>query len=620
MSFKNLKQFIDILESENELARVKAFVNPELEIAEIADRVVKSNGKALLFENTGTDFPVLINAFGTEKRMTMALGVDKLDDVGVEMNRIFKNFAGSKNTFFNKIKSIPELINIASWLPKVKSGRGECQEIINKNPNLTKLPILKCWKHDGGRFITLPIVHTKDPLTGTRNTGMYRMQVFEKDLTAMHWHLHKGSAHHFDEYKKLKHRMPVAVALGGSPVYTYVATSPLPDNFDEYIFAGFLQKKKVELVKCITQDIEVPADVDFVIEGYIDPSEDFILEGPFGDHTGFYSLADYYPRFHVTCITHRKDAIYPATIVGIPPQEDAWLGKATERIFLNPIRMTIAPEIIDMTMPTEGVFHNMAIVKIKKTFEGQPQKVMNSLWGAGQMMFNKIMLVLNENSDLLDYTKIAQLVSRNVDIEKDIFLSKGPLDVLDHSSNKFTFGGKLGIDATNEREQIITTNYKLNVEEIKLNHPEIIEVNNELLKKNISVIFISVKKNKKNHLKELNEKLAGKGYFENIKFIVYIDDNVDIFSIKDIVWLTCNNIDASRDIYLNKTFLAIDGTRKTKEYDDFERNWPNIIVADDDTIKSIDEKWNTLGIGEFISSPSLKYKKMLFEGDAETKE
>ncbi|MDD5570596.1 MAG: menaquinone biosynthesis decarboxylase, partial [Bacteroidales bacterium] len=405
MSFNNLKQFIDLLESENELARIKTFVNPEFEIAEIADRVVKSNGKALLFENTGTDFPVLINAFGSEKRMAMALGVEKLDDIGIEMNRILKNIAGSKNTFLNKIKSLPGLINIASWLPKVISGKGECQQIINTDPDLTKLPILKCWKHDGGRFITLPIVHTKDPITGTRNTGMYRMQIFEKDLTAMHWHLHKGSARHFSEYKKLKRRMPIAVALGGSPVYSYVATSPLPDNFDEYIFAGFLQKKKVELVKCITQDIEVPADVDFVIEGYVDPAEDFILEGPFGDHTGFYSLADYYPKFHITCITHRKGAIYPATIVGIPPQEDAWLGKATERIFLNPIRMTIASEIVDMTMPTEGVFHNLAIVKIKKTYEGQSQKVMNSLWGAGQMMFNKIMIVLNENCNLTDYTE-----------------------------------------------------------------------------------------------------------------------------------------------------------------------------------------------------------------------
>ncbi len=620
MLFKNLKQFIDLLESENELTRIKTFVNPEFEISEITDRVVKSNGKTLLFENTGTDFPVLINAFGSEKRMAMALGVQKLDDIGIEMNRIFKNVAGSKDSFFNKIKAIPELINIASWLPKVKTGKGECQQIINTNPDLTKLPILKCWKHDGGRFITLPAVHTKNPDTGIRNVGMYRMQVFEKNLTAMHWHLHKGSAAHFDEYKKLNIKMPVAVALGGDPIYTYVACAPLPDNFDEYLLAGFLRKKRVELVKCITQDIEVPANADIVIEGYVDPSEDFILEGPFGDHTGFYSLADYYPKFHVTCITHRKDAVYPATIVGIPPQEDAWLGKATERIFLNPIQMTIAPEVIDINMPVEGVFHNLAIVNIKKHYKGQPQKVMNSLWGAGQMMFNKIMLVLNENANLTDYIKIVRIVSGNVDIKKDIYLSKGPLDVLDHSSKEFTFGGKIGIDATNKRKEITTTNYKLNIEEIKSNYPEILEINCDLLKNNISSVIISIKKNKKNHIKKLNKEFYGKGYFENIKFIIYLDDCVDIFSIKDVVWLTCNNIDASRDIYLNKTFIAIDGTRKTKEYDGFKRNLPNIIVADADTIKSVDEKLNILGIGEFIPSPSLKYQNFLYKGDAVVEE
>jgi 3-octaprenyl-4hydroxybenzoate decarboxylase (EC 4.1.1.-) len=275
-------------------------------------------------------------------------------------------------------------------MPKVKSGKGECQEVVMTNPDITKLPVITCWPKDGGPFVTLPVIHTKDPNTKTRNVGMYRMQVFGPTLTGMHWHKHKVSARHFNEYKKLKKRMPVAVALGGDPVYAYSATAPLPENVDEYMLAGFLRKKRVELVKCITQpEIEVPADADFVIEGYVDPEDELIWEGPFGDHTGYYSLPDWYPRFHITAVTHKKNAVYPATIVGIPPQEDAWLGKATERIFLAPIKMTMVPEIVDMDMPVEGVFHNLVIARINKEYAGQGQKVMNAMWGAGQMMFNK---------------------------------------------------------------------------------------------------------------------------------------------------------------------------------------------------------------------------------------
>jgi len=266
---------------------------------------------------------------------------------------------------------LPKLSQVASWMPTSIGGKGKCQEVIMKNPDLNKLPILKCWPADGGKFITFPMVHTIDPVTGIRNVGMYRMQVFEPGLTGMHWHRHKTGARHFEEYKKLGKKMPIAVAIGGDPVYTYAATAPMPDNFDEYMLAGFLRKKKVELVKCLTQDIEVPADADFVIEGYVDPEEDFIWEGPFGDHTGFYSLADWFPKFHISCITHRKDAIYPTTIVGIPPQEDAYIAKATERIFLAPIKLTMLPELIDMDIPVAGVAHNLTIVKIEKSFPGR---------------------------------------------------------------------------------------------------------------------------------------------------------------------------------------------------------------------------------------------------------
>jgi 4-hydroxy-3-polyprenylbenzoate decarboxylase len=348
MAYKGLGDFINTLEKENELIRIKEKVSTNLEITEITDRISKSGNqnKALLFENNGTDFPVLINAYGSTKRMCLALGVNNLDEPGKEIKSIFKNLTSPKNSLFEKLKLLPSLSKFGSWMPKTINGKGKCQKVINLNPDLTILPVLTCWPLDGGPFITLPSVHTKDPETGSRNVGMYRMQVFDKQTTGMHWHMHKTGAKHYRLYKeKGIRKMPVAVSLGGDPVYTYSATAPLPDSVDEYLLAGFLRKKKVELVKCISQDIEVPADAEIVIEGYVDTLEDYILEGPFGDHTGFYSLADFYPKFHVTCITHRKNAVYPTTIVGIPPQEDAWIGKATERIFLAPIQLTMLPEL-----------------------------------------------------------------------------------------------------------------------------------------------------------------------------------------------------------------------------------------------------------------------------------
>lgn len=386
MAYQTLTDFIKKLEEAGELIRIKEYINLELEISEITDRVSKmpGGGKALLFENNGSKFPLLINAFGSEKRMNMSLNVDNLDDIGAEIESLFKSLTGPKSGLFDKLKLIPELGKVAAYMPKQIKGRGKSQEIVHQDPDLGIFPILKCWPADGGRFITFPLVITKDPISGIRNVGMYRMQVFDKDLTGMHWHKHKVGARHYNEYKKLGKKMPIAVALGGDPALTYSATAPLPDNVDEFMLAGFLRKQKVKLVKAITQDIEVPADADIIIEGYVDPKEELIYEGPFGDHTGFYSLADYFPKFHVTCITHRKDAVYPTTIVGIPPQEDAWLGKATERVFLTPIKLSMLPELTDMDLPYYGVAHNLTLVSIKKDFTGQALKVMSALWGAGQ--------------------------------------------------------------------------------------------------------------------------------------------------------------------------------------------------------------------------------------------
>ena len=639
MAYKNQQQFIEALEKAGELVRIKTYVNPKLEIAEVTDRMSKEpgGGKAILFENTGYDFPVLMNAYGSEKRMCMALGVDHLDDTAREIEELFKMLASPKESILDKLKLLPKLGQFASWMPKVKKGKGECQEVVMSQPDITKLPVITCWPKDGGPFVTLPIIHTKDPNTQSRNVGMYRMQVFGPTLTGMHWHKHKVSAKHFNEYKKLNKRMPVAVALGGDPVYAYSATAPLPENVDEYMLAGFLRKKKVELVKCISQpDVEVPADADFIIEGYVDPNDELIWEGPFGDHTGYYSLPDWYPRFHITAITHKKNAVYPATIVGIPPQEDAWLGKATERIFLAPIKMTMVPEIIDMEMPVEGVFHNLVITKIKKDYAGQGQKVMNAMWGAGQMMFNKILVIADEKTSITNYPELAQSVFKNLNPALDIYFSQGPMDVLDHSCSKLGFGGKMCIDGTGKFDEETDDSAQLTVstelvevgqlaeDVLTSKFHEIKELNVSLLRKEISCLIISVEKNRKNHIKELHERICELTEIEGIKVILYVEHTVDANDLPTALWRFCNNLDPKRDSYLYQrptgsqyfACMGLDGTRKTKELDGFHRDWPNIIVADDDTIKAVDDKWEDLAIGPFIPSPSLKFKDQLYGKEA----
>ena len=626
--------------------RIKAYVNPALEIAEITDRISKSGqgGKALLFENTGYDFPVLMNAYGSERRMCMALGVDQLNDVTKEIENLFHLLSAPKESILDKLKLLPKLGQFASWMPKVKSGRGECQEVVMATPDITKLPVITCWPKDGGPFVTLPIIHTKDPGTNSRNVGMYRMQVFGPTLTGMHWHKHKVSAKHFSEYKKLNKRMPVAVALGGDPVYAYSATAPLPENVDEYMLAGFLRKKKVELVKCLTQPgIEVPADADFIIEGYVEPSDELIWEGPFGDHTGYYSLPDWYPRFHITAITHKKNPVYPATIVGIPPQEDAWLGKATERIFLAPMKMTLIPEIVDMDMPVEGVFHNLVIAQIKKEYAGQGQKVMNAMWGAGQMMFNKILVLADEGVQIQNYEALARYVFANLDVVNDVAFGTGPMDVLDHSCSKLGFGGKLCIDGTKKFEEekddsaqittsanLLRDTVTLSLSKGALSHsfPEIKSVNVSLLQKNIPCIIIAIEKQRADHVRELHhalvQSIAG---IEHIKMILYVEHTVDPNDLPTALWRFCNNLDPKRDSLLvqrpwpglpgkRMACLGLDGTRKTKELDGFQRDWPNIIVAADTTIDAVDKKWPELGLGNYIPSPSLKFKHQVYGEEA----
>jgi 4-hydroxy-3-polyprenylbenzoate decarboxylase len=445
MAYKDLRHFIKTLEERNLLKRISVEVDPVLEIAEINDRVVKAGGPALLFEKPkGSNFPCVVNLFGSFERMKLALEVQDLDEIGQSMLE-FIDFEVPTN-LIQKLKQLPKLKRLADFLPKyVKDG--PCKDVIIKDePSLDILPVLKTWPQDGGRFITLPLVFTKDPETGERNCGMYRMQVYDSRTTGMHWHMHKDGARHYRKAEKMGKRLEVAVALGSDPAVIYSATAPLPEGIDEMLLAGFLRQSPVEMVKCETVDLEVPANAEIVIEGYCEPGERR-LEGPFGDHTGYYSLPDYFPVFHVTCITHRKGAIYPATIVGKPPMEDCFIAKATERIFLPLIKKQL-PEIVDMNLPIEGVFHNLAIVSIDKRYPGHARKVMYALWGMGQMAFTKMIVVVDSWVNVHDLSEVLWRVGNNVDPKRDVVILEGPLDVLEHASALPAFGGKMGIDAT----------------------------------------------------------------------------------------------------------------------------------------------------------------------------
>ena len=628
MPYRSLRHFIQTLESAGELIRVREYVSPCLEISEIADRVVKHNGKALLFENNGTGFPVLILAFASDTRMNLALSLRDLDDTGRMIESLARDFMGPRRHFIDKLRLLPALQEISSWMPKTLSGRGACQEVVMDPPDLNRLPVLKCWPHDGGPFITLPCVHTRNPENNSRNLGMYRMQVFGPVLTGMHWHMHKGSASHYELYKKVGKRMPVSVSLGGDPVYTYAATAPLPENLDEYLFAGFLRKKKTELVRCLTNDLEVPADADFVIEGYIDPQEELILEGPFGDHTGFYSLAGMFPRFHVTCITHREDAVYPATIVGIPPQEDAWIGKATERIFLTPIKLSVVPELSNMHMPSEGVFHNIVLVSIKKYYPGQAIKVMNSLWGAGQMMFSKIMAVFDAGTGLTDYIQLARLISKNTHPLNDIHFIQGPVDILDHSSRRYGFGSKVGLDATSksggeETDTSAMGSPYIDEKGIMSAIPAITSANSNLIQEGISAVILAVRKTRPAEIRDIAKQINETGLIRNVSFIIFADSILDIQNLSTFSWVVANNLDPMRDCFYTEDpdggkcpVLFVDGTMKSFELDGFKREWPNVIVMDEKTIAAIDAKWNSLGIGSFISSPSMQFKSLVISDGA----
>ncbi|HEU4801487.1 MAG TPA: menaquinone biosynthesis decarboxylase [Gemmatimonadales bacterium] len=455
MALDNLRDFIGAIDAAGELVRITEPVRARLEVAAIADRCMKmpGGGPALLFEHVLLEngarsaHPVAINLFGSMRRMCLALGVDRLDEVGDRISEMLE--LKVPEGIMGKLAMLPRLAEMAKFPPKVKGGKPPCQEVVLREGeiNLDVIPFLTTWPQDGGRYITLPMVITRDPVKGTRNVGMYRVQVLGRDTLAMHWQRHKVGAAHWREMAERGEKMPVVIALGGDPASIYSGSAPLPPTIDEFIFAGFLRKHPVELAKAITCDLEVPAEAEMVIEGYIDPAEDLVMEGPFGDHTGFYSLADLYPKVHVTAVTMRKHPVYPATLVGRPPMEDFYLGHATERIFLPLLRLTV-PEIVDYHMPAPGIFHNLVFVSIDKQYPGQAYKVMNALWGQGLMSLAKVLVILDKEVNVQDPDEAWWVALNHIDPARDVIFTRGPVDVLDHASQQFTYGSKMGIDAT----------------------------------------------------------------------------------------------------------------------------------------------------------------------------
>ena len=465
MACQSFRGFLKQLEAEGELRRISAPVASELEITEVADREMKKpgGGQALLFEQPTVNgkpspFPLAINTYGSEKRMAMVLGRATVQDAAAELNKLVK--AKPPTSLGETFKLLDSALDLRHAMPKkVKSG--SCKEVIHRfdgepsptlNPQLSTLlnfPIQQCWPQDAGRFLTLPCVVTHDPDTGDRNLGLYRMQVFDEQTTALHWQLQKVAARHGRRYYEKGERMPVSVFLGGDPVYTFCASAPLPDGLDEFLLAGWLRQKSVPLIKCETNDLEVPADADIILEGYVDPTEPLREEGPFGDHTGYYTLPEPYPAFHLTAITHRKDAIYPSTIVGQPPMEDFHLGGASVRLFLPILKMNF-PELVDLALPAEGAFHNLVFVSIKKTYPMQAYKIMHGLWGAGQMMFAKYIIVVDEDVDVHNTSEVLFRLGACTDPQRDALFSRGPADVLDHATSDIAVGTKLGLDATHK--------------------------------------------------------------------------------------------------------------------------------------------------------------------------
>ncbi len=605
LSYENLREFIALLEEKGELIRIKASVSPILEITEITDRVAKSQdgGRALLFENVaGSSFPVLTNAFGSRRRIALALGTESPDHLANRLQEILT--PPLPQNIFEKLRLLKQILGLGRFFPRyLKMSPPPCQEVVlrGEEVDLGKLPVLRCWPEDGGPFITLPVVFTRS-LAGKRNAGMYRMQVFDRNTTGMHWHTHKDGAHFFREYEREGKRMEVAVAIGTEPAVTYAASAPLPPGIDEMLLAGFIRQKPVRLVPALTVDLQVPAEAEIILEGYVDPRERR-REGPFGDHTGYYSLPDLYPVFHVTAMTHRRQAVYSTTVVGRPPMEDCYLAQATERLFL-PLLRTLQPEIRDYRLPWEGVFHNLAVVAIDKEYPGQARKVMQGLWGSGQMSFCKTIVVVDGKTRLDDGLALFQEILTRIDLESDVLITEGILDVLDHAAPRPCFGGKLGIDATErlpgEPQRALSSNDKKWLNERDIN--ALLKASDECFREGrlffaaspLPIFVLPIIKTPEKRGAFFRDLLMAKQML-TAGIVVLYDAGIDRGDPSLLLWKAFNNVDPHRDISLRDQLAVIDATVKT-ELDGHKRLWPADLVNTPEICRRVSDRWTEYGI------------------------
>ncbi|MEW6260651.1 MAG: menaquinone biosynthesis decarboxylase [Thermodesulfobacteriota bacterium] len=586
--FDNIGAFIQALDRAGELRTIQEPVSPVLEISRYTDAESKSpgGGKALFFRKVkGSEFPVATNLFGSDKRMCMALGVERIDDLAVRLRNLItmKPPQGLRDM----LHLLPMALQLTSFFPRRFKGKtAPCQEVVylGNQADLRKLPILTCWPKDGGPFITLPLVFTKSLVNGIRNVGMYRMQVYDERSTGMHWHIHKDGSSNFSEYRKAGKRMPVAVAIGADPATIYAATAPMPRHADELLLAGFIRKHPVTMTRCLTVDLEVPAEADFVIEGTVDP-EELRVEGPFGDHTGYYSLADLYPVFRVTAITHRRRPVYCATLVGRPPMEDCYLAKVTERLFL-PLLQTVFPEIVNYWLPWEGVFHNIVVVAIEKAYPLHAQKIMSGLWGQGQMSFCKGIVVVDADVDPTDGRQVMAVLLERLDVESDITVNRGILDALDHSSPTPHYGHKIGIDLTRRvpgeppRAAARTSNAEtIDPEAVAAGFSYIEgvfrwrELTFSETKGRRRVVLVSVEKPGNRSGKWYAESLLAEKRLSGIDLFVLYDTKIDLADNSLVLWKLFNNTDPGRDLVIRAGRAVIDACRKDAS-DGHLRQWP----------------------------------------------
>ncbi|UBV42627.1 menaquinone biosynthesis decarboxylase [Deinococcus taeanensis] len=609
MAFPDIQSFIRLLEERGELLRVSTPVSRELEITEIADRLVKRGGPALLFENvTGSAYPVAIGLLGTRARVALALGVTDLDALAAKVRALIDlSGGGSRLGLLSNVTKLGDAMN----LPPRRVRNAPVQQVVWRGDevDLSKIPVLKCWPLDGGPFVTLPLVITKDPETGERNMGMYRVQIMSRNTTGMHWQRHKTGTKHLEKARRLGQRLEVAVAIGGDPALIYAATAPLPPvpGLDEFALAGYLRGQRYPVTRGVTVDLDVPANAEFILEGYVDPAEDWVVEGPFGDHTGFYTLPDLYPRFHVTAVTMREHPVYPATIVGRPPMEDAYLIEASERLFL-PAAQLIIPEIVDYHMPPAGVAHNLVFVSIRKTYPGQAYKVANGLFGLGQMMFAKVIVVVDEDVNVTDFSAVWREVTRKAVPGRDTLSTRGPTDVLDHSSRGWGYGGKLIIDATTKRPEetgsgVSSRDHQagdLAPEAFQAQvSPELPAFEGVLAQRQTADGYwlVALRKTRAGQARDLTSAFVAHPAAAGMRHLLICDDETDVSNLEDVWWTILNNIDPERDVWVEGNLLAWDGARKLPE-EGFVREWPPKIVMDPAVVTRVDRLWNVYGLPE----------------------